>query len=65
MTAKNPRWQAVDDGEGVHIVFGEGSDDDESFTVYLPADPEERERGIGVIVRALNRAKITVPGARP
>lgn len=62
MPKPTKRWQVSLDDGGDFITYGErGSDDDESFTVYLPAEEKERFRAKGVIVRALNRAKITVP----
>jgi hypothetical protein len=55
---KKPQWRVEDDGDqsgGRYISCSplDESDADEAFTVYLPADPDQREAAIRKVLKAL------------
>ncbi len=54
------KWAWESDDESDYICYGGGSNNDESFIIYLPSEEGAREFAIGVIVSALNKAGIVI-----
>ena len=55
---RKSEWRLEMDDGGAFIIFNDGSDADEAFTVYLPVNPQRWEAAIKVIIDALNKSGI-------
>ena len=51
------KWEVEEDDSGLFVI-ARGLAEDESLPVYLPTNPEVRERAAEVIAKALNDAGI-------